>query len=80
MMVRCFSWVSEGWGGRGGRPGGGLTFSNASAVRWRRSGKAGSASALLGSVSDRGIAAAASAAVGIFHNGTAVAMAPSFGT
>lgn len=58
----------------------GLTFPNASAGAMAPfPEKAGSASALLGSV-QFAIAAAASAAVGIFHNGTAVPMAAVVGT
>ena len=58
----------------------GLTFPNASAgVMAPFPEKAGSASALLGSV-QFAIAAIASAAVGIFHNGTAVPMAAVIGT
>ena len=53
----------------------GLTFPNASAGAMAPfPEKAGSASALLGSV-QFAIAAIASAAVGVFHNGTAVPMA-----
>ena len=53
----------------------GLTFPNASAGAMAPfPGKAGSASALLGSI-QFAIAAIASAAVGILHNGTAVPMA-----
>ncbi len=58
----------------------GLTFPNASAGAMAPfPEKAGSASALLGSV-QFAIAAFASAAVGIFHNGTAVPMAAVVGT
>ena len=58
----------------------GLTFPNASAGAMAPfPEKAGSASALLGSV-QFAIAAIASAAVGIFHNGTAVPMAAVIGT
>jgi DHA1 family bicyclomycin/chloramphenicol resistance-like MFS transporter len=58
----------------------GLTFPNASAGAMAPfPEKAGSASALLGSV-QFAIAAAASAAVGILHNGTAVPMAAVVGT
>ena len=58
----------------------GLTFPNASAGAMAPfPEKAGSASALLGSV-QFAIAAAASAAVGIFHDGTAVPMAAVVGT
>lgn len=58
----------------------GLTFPNASAGAMAPfPEKAGSASALLGSV-QFAIAAVASAAVGIFHNGTAVPMAAVVGT
>ena len=58
----------------------GLTFPNASAGAMAPfPEKAGSASALLGSV-QFAIAAATSAAVGIFHNGTAVPMAAVVGT
>jgi len=58
----------------------GLTFPNASAGAMAPfPEKAGSASALLGSV-QFAIAAIASAAVGVFHNGTAVPMAAVVGT
>ncbi len=58
----------------------GLTFPNASAGAMAPfPEKAGSASALLGSV-QFAIAAVASAAVGVFHNGTAVPMAAVVGT
>ena len=58
----------------------GLTFPNASAGAMAPfPEKAGSASALLGSA-QFAIAAVASAAVGIFHNGTAVPMAAVVGT
>jgi MFS transporter, DHA1 family, multidrug resistance protein len=58
----------------------GLTFPNASAGAMAPfPEKAGSASALLGSV-QFAIAAVASAAVGFFHNGTAVPMAAVMGT